>query len=491
MNRRYTALVLGGMCVLATLSVLRLSGTERAGDRIQVETAEVTSGTIERRVMVTGSLKPERAVEVGSQVSGTIASIEADFNSLVRAGQVLARLDPAGFQGQLEEAQAGVAQARGEHARLQVVLGEAQKKLARTETLAGDELMARAELDLARTTARQAEAAVKAGAAAVAAADAAVEHARVRLARTTIRSPIDGVVVNRHVDVGQTITASVEAPILFTIADLRRMQLLAEVAEPDVGGVRPGSVVTFNVESLGNEVFEGRVATVRLQPVAEGSVALTAGATSATASPVGTSGASAPGSQSQSPGSASTTGSGSSGSSAAASGTQSSPSNQAGASPAQSSQQTSTSSSGVGSTASAARGSGSSATRTGVVTYTAVVEVDNVEGRVPPGGTAVITLGGGQRTDATRIPNNALSFHPSPEALAAIKQQPPTLNRPAAPQEKKSRGGTRHGHVWKFEQGRFVPVPIETGIADDAWTELVAGSLSPGDRLVTAAAGRR
>jgi HlyD family secretion protein len=120
----------------------------------------------------------------------------------------------------------------------------------------------------------------------------------------------------------------------------------------------------------------------------------------------------------------------------------------------------------------------------GVVSYVAVIDVDAANQNIPPGGTAIVTLAGSERPQAVRIPNNALTFAPSAEVLAAVDQDPPALERSAAASPKVK---TREGYVWKFENRRFVPIAVTTGIADDSWTELVAGEVRSGDRLLTAA----
>lgn len=122
---------------------------------------------------------------------------------------------------------------------------------------------------------------------------------------------------------------------------------------------------------------------------------------------------------------------------------------------------------------------------TGVVTYIAVIDVDASSEGIPPGATAIVTLAGSARPHTVRIPNNALTFAPSTDSFAAVDQAPPVLARADTAATKQI--GTRKGYVWKFESNRFVPIAVETGIADDAWTELVAGEVRPGDRLVSAA----
>ena len=466
MDRRYRWGALGAV-IAAAVAIAAVVLSMRGGEDIRVQTAEVTTGRIARRVMVTGRLEPARMVEVGSQASGTIASIEADFNTQVKAGQILARLDPASFQTRLAEAEAGVAQARAERARFQAALEDARMKFENARTLAGDEQIARAELDLARTTMQQAAADVKGAEAGIAAAQAAVTQARVSLEHTVIRSPIDGIVIGRHVDVGQTLAASVNAPVLFTIGDLRRMQLLAEVSEGDVGGVQPGSTVRFEIESLGPHAFTGTVAQVRLEPLVEQAASTSGSASGAAASAPTT------GTASSTPGSSpAPTGTPQPGSSTAASGSAAQ-----GAAP-----------SSPVSIASARQTPGATGT-VGVVTYIAVIDVDSATQEIPPGGTAIVTLPGSERSQAVRIPNNALTFAPSAKAFEIVDQDPPALDRTERAPAKNA--ATRHGYVWKFENGRFVPIEVETGVADDSWTELVKGDVRPHDRLVTAAAPAR
>ena len=449
-------IVIAAVAIAAIAAIVR---TTRNRERVQVQAAEVTSGPITRQVLVSGTIEPARMVEVGSQVSGTIAALSADFNTRVKTGQVLARLDPASFQTRLAEAEAGLAKAQAERARRQAVLDDARAKLEDAQVLAGDQQLARAQLDLAQTTMLQAAADVRAADADIAAARAIITEARVNLDRTIIRSPIDGVVIGRHVEVGQTIAASVHAPVLFTIGDLSRMRLLAEVPEGEVGGVQRGSQVRFDIESIGGHPFTGTVAEVRLAPQVAASTASNS-STSATPAPVATAGSS----------SASTSGT-----------AQTSGSTTTGGATSQAAAGQTSSLSPAALTTSARQ----AAPTTGVVTYIAVIDVDASSEEIPPGGTAIVTLTGSERAQTVRIPNNALTFAPSTDSFAAVDQQPPVINRADIGSMKQT--GTRKGYVWKFENDRFVPIAVETGIADDSWTELVSGDVRAGDRLVTAA----
>ena len=273
---------------------------------------------------------------------------------------------------------------------------------------------------------QQATADVRARQAAIQSARAGVKQAEVDLDRTVIRSPIDGIVVNRNVDVGQTIAATLQSPVLFTIADLRSMHLLTEVNEGEVGGVSRGSTVSFQIESLGPRTFHGTVADVRLQPYAEeaGAVATagTAGASGLTAvSTKGSSGTPVPLGNTSSQTGSSTAAGGSTGSGAAG--------NSAANNSATSSNTATTSN-----VSSASGSSSSAAAAPGAVTYTAVVDVPNADGLLAPGATAIVTLGGGSRQDVVRVPNNALSFRPPPAMLERTGQADLTVhNGPARP----------------------------------------------------------
>ncbi len=468
-SRHRTAALAAAVGLLAIVAILVLVPRDGADSPLDVTTAPVTTGTVARRVMSTGTLQPVRTVDVGAQVSGTIHSIEADFNDRVRAGQIVARLDPSIYESQLGEAQARLEQAQAERERLRVVLDDARAKLGRSETLATESLVPRAELDLAKTAALHAAADLKGADAGIASARASITQARVSLNHTIIRSPIDGIVISRHVDVGQTIASAVQTPVLFTIADLSRMQLLAEVAEADVGGVQPGSKVSFQIESIGQQAFDGTVSAVRLQPLVEQAAASTTGSATAAPVPVGTSGAS----------STPTAAAGQPAANAAAS--------SGSTSPAASSQPQSTQSPSSAGATPARPQSGAATAGGGVVTYTAVIDVDNSKSALQPGGTAIITLEGSERRDAVRIPNNALTFRPPPEAFDAIDQEPPVLEPPQAPR-RGSANRTRKGYVWKLENRRFVPIAVETGLADDTWTELISGDIQAGELVVTGVA---
>ena len=235
---------------------------------VRYVTAPVTRGDVLDVVGATGTLQAVTTVQVGSQVSGTIQSLYADFNSQVRKGDVLARLDPSLLQARLGQVQAALVSAQANVERSRATLEDARQKLARAQTLSREGLLPQSDLETAHATHAEAAAQLKASQAAVTQAAANVRQAQVDMTHTVIATPIDGVVVARNVDVGQTVAASLQAPVLFVIAnDLSRLQVSASIDEADVGRVRAGQEATFRVDSFPNEVFTGTVEQVRLQPI--------------------------------------------------------------------------------------------------------------------------------------------------------------------------------------------------------------------------------
>ena len=265
-------------------------------------------------------------VQVGSQVSGRIAELYADFGQRVKRGQVIAKLDARMFAAQAEQGRANREAAAGDLEKARAQAEEAEKKLKRTQALADQNLVASAELDTAVMTAKAARAAVAAASGNRSQATAGYNQAKVNLGYTTIVSPINGIVISRNVDVGQTVAASLQAPTLFTIAeDLSKMQVHAAVSEADVGRLEPGMPATFVVDAYPDRKFKGVIRQIRDAPQ----------------------------------------------------------------------------------------------TLQNVVTYDAVVDVDNADLRLKPGMTANVTFVYAERKDVLRIPSAALRFRPPEELLAA------------------------------------------------------------------------
>jgi HlyD family secretion protein len=264
MRRRTLSLI--ALIVTATISVGAYY-SRRGEAAIALTTDAASRGDIVTTISSTGTLEAVTTVQVGSQVSGIIEALSADFNSMVRRGQVLAKLDQSTFTSALEQAQASLVSAEADAERLRVTQTAADVALTRARELASKELLPAADLQTAETAAKTAAAQVVAADAKVKQARSAVDSARVSLEKTVITSPIDGVVTARNVDVGQTVAASFSAPTLFVIAaDLTDMQVNASIDESDVGQVRAGQSVTFRVDAYPSETFEGRVRQVRLDP---------------------------------------------------------------------------------------------------------------------------------------------------------------------------------------------------------------------------------
>ena len=322
LTRKYMVMVVIGLAAL--LSVWWFLFRSSAASAEDFMTARIERGDIRNNVFATGTLQAVTTVQVGSQVSGTISSLSADFNTHVRKGQVVAQLDPSILQAQvasaranLEQARAGLADAQAKVlaakstiqnqragvsgananvAALKAQLDDAASLLKRQEALAASGVVPERDLETARTNYRaaearytqavaqveqartseqasatsglaQAEAQVKQSQAQVRQAEASLKLAEVNLSHTTITSPIDGVVVSRNVDVGQTVAASLSAPTLFTIAnDLTQMQVIANIDQADIGAINQDNRVTFTVDAFTGRRFEGTIKEIRLNP---------------------------------------------------------------------------------------------------------------------------------------------------------------------------------------------------------------------------------
>lgn len=266
------------LLMLAALSIVSVSvaayyRSNKTDGGPHLVTAAVTRGDVVESVQATGTLQAVTTVQVGTQVSGTIKTLKADFNSEVKRGQVVAELDPSLFQTQVDQAQATVVRLQSEVERSKVDLADAQLKLKRAVELKGRQLIPEVDYETAQATANSAQSAVKSAEAQVVQAVASLKQNQVNLAHTIITAPIDGIVISRSVDVGQTVAASMQAPTLFVIArDLTQMQVSASIDESDIGRIATGQTVTFRVDAYPTETFTGRVSQIRLQPVVEQNV---------------------------------------------------------------------------------------------------------------------------------------------------------------------------------------------------------------------------
>jgi HlyD family secretion protein len=252
--------------ILVVLLVVGIAGglwwwqaSKKVAAEERYATAPVERGTITQTVSANGTLNPVTLVSVGSQVSGIVKKLYADFNDHVKAGQVLLELDPALMRAQLQQSEANVNSAKAS-----LKLAEANEE--RMRNLYAQEYVTKQDLD-------QADQALAAAGSQVAVAEAQAARDRTNLGYTVIRSPVSGVVVSRVVDVGQTVAASFQAPTLFTIAqDLSKMQIDSSYAEADVGNIRVGQQADFRVDAFSNRTFHGTVRQVRLNPTTQQNV---------------------------------------------------------------------------------------------------------------------------------------------------------------------------------------------------------------------------
>ena len=293
---------------------------------VTYKTAPVERRKISARVTASGTLQATVTVQVGAQVSGRIAKLFADFNGAVKKGQLVAKLDPQLFVAAVERERANHASAKAGVVRAEAQQRDADMVLKRTKALQEQGLASAAELQTAETNVSVAAAATDVARAALQQANAALNQAQVNLSYTDITSPIDGIVISRNVDVGQTVAASLQAPVLFTIAeDLRKMEVHTSVAEGDVGRLSQGMEASFTVDAFPGQRFKGKVGQIR----------------------------------------------------------------------------------------------NAAQTVQNVVTYDAVVEVDNSDLRLRPGMTATVTIVHAERPDVLAVPNAALRFKPPAEAIAS------------------------------------------------------------------------
>lgn len=265
--KRRRVVVTATLALAAGLVIGTYYWTSESKTDVDIQIVFVTRGAIVDSVQASGTLEAVSTVLVGTQVTGRILELDADFNSIVRKGQVLARIDPSLYEAQVEQAQANLASARANLERLRVALEDTRTQLQRARNLASRNLLAQVDLDAAEVSERAAAAQVKSAEAQVVQAQASLTQAEADLARTVILSPIDGIVISRDVDEGQTVSASAQAPTLYQLAaDLDRMRLNASVDESDIGRLRPGQPATFQVDAFPERDFTGTVSQVRLQP---------------------------------------------------------------------------------------------------------------------------------------------------------------------------------------------------------------------------------
>jgi HlyD family secretion protein len=396
----------------------------KGDDPITFSTVTVTKGNIAAQVTANGTLSAVTTVQVGAQVSGRVVELHADFNDKVKKGQIIAKLDDVVLKSQIDQSAAALALAAANVNKAQVALDDADRQLKRNKSLQDQQLIAGATVEAAQVAYDTAKAALVASRATQAQAAANLAQAKLSLSYATIYSPVDGVVLSRAVDVGQTVAASLQAPVLFTIAeDLARMQIDTAVAEGDVGRLVERMKATFTVDAFPGRQFNGVVRQVRNAPT----------------------------------------------------------------------------------------------TTQGVVTYDAVIDVDNSDHALRPGMTANVTFVLAQVADAVKIPNAALRFKPTREQLMAVFAEfgrnrgsggggfggsgsggrgRGSAGGSGGPGARMDAASGASGamvqrdlgdkkRVFKLVDGRPRPVLIKPGLTDGSSTEMLEGDLKPGDQLVT------
>jgi HlyD family secretion protein len=390
---------------------------------VQYKTAPAEQRRIVGKVTASGTLSALVTVQVGTQVSGRVQKLFADFNSSVKKGELVAKIDPQLFEAAVQQAQANYLSAQAGVATAEATALNARKQLERTRALNAQNLASQADLDTAEAALATGNAAVDAAKASVAQAVASLHQAQVNLSYTSIVSPIDGVVISRTVDVGQTVAASLQTPTLFTIAqDLTKMQVDTSVAEGDVGRLQVGMRTYFTVDSFPGQRFFGRIRQIR----------------------------------------------------------------------------------------------NAATTVQNVVTYDAVIDVDNPDLKLRPGMTANVTVIYAERSDAIAVSNAALRFRPPPSLAGSAATEEPRHRRGdtnggpggegraegqaqgdrPAHGDGASRGEGRHASqgdaaveartIWVLRAGSTTPqaVAVHAGLTDGTVTEVVDGDLHPGDPVV-------
>ena len=367
-------------------------------------TTPVQTASITQVVSSTGTLQAVVTVQVGSQVSGTIEKLFADFNTKVKAGQIVAQLNQDKFRAAEDQARANLLAAQSNIEKSKVGVADTLRTLERNRQLRTKELMAQSDLDAAQAAYDAAVAQVEVNRAQAAQAQASLKQATVDLNNTVIRSPVDGLVISRNVDVGQTVAASLQAPTLFTIAnDLARMEVHTNVDEADVGNVREAQEVTFTVDAFPSRRFRGRVHQVRNAPIVVQNV----------------------------------------------------------------------------------------------VTYVAVVRIDNKELLLKPGMTANVQFLVSRKEDVLTIPNMAMRFKPPEEKEEAqeLLRREQSRTAPKVGERRTSRqsatggsgaggGGTRRARIYLLKDDKAQPVEIQLGITDGSRTEVRSGDVKENDPVI-------
>lgn len=379
-RRRWIPTALAVVAIVAAALIGWRVTRLRASPVPHYQTAAIDRGPIAAKVTATGTLSALVTVSVGAQVSGRIATLGADFGSSVKNGQIIATIEPSLFRAAVAQARANYTAAVANVARSKATRVNSEKQFLRAKTLYAENLLSRADYDAAEAAYGETTADVAAAESAVSQARAALDQAELNLRYTTIVSPIDGIVISRNVDVGQTVASALQTPTLFSIAqDLTRMQVDTNVAEADVGKIHAGMHVTFSVDAYPTRTFPGVVRQVRDNAL----------------------------------------------------------------------------------------------TIQNVVTYDAVIDVDNGERLLKPGMTASVTFVYSDKPDVLRISNAALRFKPDAGARASMTSA--SIPTPTRADERL---------VWLSHATTAEPLIVKVGITDGVWTEVTEGNVAPGDLAI-------
>lgn len=260
--------LVAGIIILSLLAVIAVALYHKQDNAAKFRTDKVVRGDVAATVTATGTVNAVTTVLVGTQVSGTIKNIYVDFNSRVKKGQVIARIDPATLEAQVEQAKANALSAAANLEKAEAALIDSKRIMNRNQELYPKNMLARSEMDTSETNYVSAKAQVSVSKAQVAQAEAALKISEINLRYTKILSPVDGTVVSRNVDVGQTVAASFQTPTLFNIAqDLTKMQIDTSVAEADIGKITVDQPVEFTVDAYPEITFKGKVSEIRNAPI--------------------------------------------------------------------------------------------------------------------------------------------------------------------------------------------------------------------------------
>lgn len=369
-----------GLAAILVIAVAAFLIFKKKDNGLNFRTEKVTKGEIVETVTASGNVNAVTTVLVGTQVSGTIKNIYADFNSPVKKGQLIAQIDPATFAAQVDQSRANLFSAKANLEKAEATLIDAKRTFERNKILFSKDLIAKSELDTSETNYETAKAQINASKAQVAQAEASLKVAETNLRYTRIISPVDGIVVSRNVDVGQTVAASFQTPTLFTIAqDLTKMQIDTNVAEADIGKVKQGQDVEFGVDAYPGIIFKGQVSQVRNAPI----------------------------------------------------------------------------------------------NVQNVITYDAVILVNNPELKLKPGMTANVSIIVVGKKDILRIPNAALRFT-MPDKDKKNKDKKAQQKTP----------GQKGAGVWALENGKPKRLAVSTGISDGTYTELLSGEIKEEQEVI-------